>query len=166
MKTYQITGLGPVQLDGSVELFTVLPQPFKVTKEWLENYAAMPTVGDTLEEAEDGSLTLSTVNAGTAEVEDAQKKTMVGAEGSGDGSNASQLPTYSSKPTTVHAGKIIAVEPPVDGAESTDSLATLEDGSTRPLPAGNICGAGDYWCTDGDYSWFMPAAMFADKFEV
>ena len=91
---------------------------------------------------------------------------MVGEDGSTDGLKTSQLPTYSSKPSVVHAGKIVTVEPPAEGSENTDSIVTLEDGTTRPLPAGNICGAGDYWCTDGAYSWYMPAAMFADKFVV
>jgi hypothetical protein len=166
MKTHQITGLGPVQEDGSVELFTVLPQPFKVTKEWLAAQPAFPAVGNELVEAEDGSMTLTADTSIDNIDQEVQKKTMVGADSSGDGLNPSPLPTYSSKPTTIQAGKIIAVEPPVEGAATTDSLVTLEDGSTRALLAGNICGVGDYWCTDGAYSWYMPAAMFADKFVV
>ena len=165
MKTHQITGIGPQAEDGSVELFTVLPQPFKVTKAWLDAQAAYPTVGNELVEAEDGSMSLS-VDPNLVAEEEAQKKTMVGEDGSTDGLKTSQLPTYSSKPSVVHAGKIVTVVPPVEGSENTDSTVTLEDGTARPLPAGNICGAGDYWCTDGAYSWYMPAAMFADKFVV
>ena len=83
----QITGLGPVQEDGSVEIFTVLPTPFKVTKEWLEQYPAMPAVGDDLVKQEDGKLLLNpAANSPAAPpVEDAQKKT----DGSG-GSAGSQ----------------------------------------------------------------------------
>lgn len=164
MKTHQITGIGPQAADGGVDLFTVRPTPFHVTKEWLDAQAAYPVVGQDIVEAEDGSLSLSAVDAPPS-VEEAQKKTMAGSEGSADGSQVSQLPSYSSKPTTIQAGKIIEVQPHIDET-NPDSIVTLEDNTQRVLPKGNICGVGDYWCTDGAYEWFMPAAMFADKFAV
>lgn len=59
MKLNQITGLGPVQPDGSVELFTVLSHPYVATKLMLEqqNLAAIE-IGDMVLEADDGSFTI------------------------------------------------------------------------------------------------------------
>jgi hypothetical protein len=164
MKTHQITGVGPQAADGSVDLFTVRAQPFHVTKEWLDAQAAYPSVGNEIVEAEDGSLSLTTDAALAGVTEDAQKKTMIGSEGSDTGLPASSLPTYASKATTITAGMITGVA--TGSTEPGFATVTLEDGTTRKLPAGNICGVGDYWCTDGAYEWFMPVAMFKDKFEA
>lgn len=59
MKLNQITGVGPVQPDGSVELFTVLSHPYIATKLMLEqrNLAAIE-IGDMVLEADDGSFTI------------------------------------------------------------------------------------------------------------
>lgn len=166
MKSHQVTGVGPLAEDGSVDIFTVLPQPFHVTPEWLAAQPHYPAPGNELVEAEDGSLSLSASELpANPDAEEAQKKTMVGSEGSDAGLQTSQLPSYSSKPTTIQAGKIIEVQPHIDET-SPDRIVTLEDNTQRTLPANNICGIGDYWCTDGSYEWFMPAAMFNDKFSV
>ena len=58
MKTLEITGLGPLQEDGSLDLFTVEAQPTRVTKAWLDQFLSLPSVGDQLLVAEDGMITL------------------------------------------------------------------------------------------------------------
>lgn len=160
MKTHQITGIGPQAEDGSVQLFTVLPQPFTVTKEWLDAQAAYPTVGNDLIEEGDGTLLLAT-NTDAVQAEEAQKKTDTSSS-YGDGSEASQLLTYTVNPFTVTAGKVAEIGDIQDGK----ATLLLEDGTPRLCNSSVIPSVGDYWLTDGAYEWFMPAAMFADKFTV
>lgn len=60
MVKHQITGLGPLKDDGSMFIFTRQPAPFIATKEWLAGQSQPPVVGDFLEYADDGVVTLVT----------------------------------------------------------------------------------------------------------
>ena len=95
----QITGLGPVNPDGSRQIFDKEPKPFIATADWLRIQTFEPEIGDYLDIDVDGSVTLvkeaSVSNAAAASAAhnpdlakepDAQKKTD-GGEGSGDGLN-------------------------------------------------------------------------------
>lgn len=156
MKTTQITGLGPVAADGSVELFTVEPHPFKVTKEWLAAQAAYPAVGDELFYAEDGTLTMTSATkveqeqekTPTAEEAPAEKKTGLSI-GSQLGAELSPLPSYTAKPTVIYAGKITGVQ---------DGQFVLENGQLVSIHNG--VGVGDYWVEDGKTTGYIPAAEF------
>lgn len=59
-QAHQITGLGPVQEDGSREVFTVAPAPFVATKEMLDHLS--PEVGDYFVFNADGSQSLLPAN--------------------------------------------------------------------------------------------------------
>lgn len=61
MQRTQITGLGPVMPDGSRKIFDKEPKPFIATAEWLQAQSAEPDVGDYLDIAEDGAVTLVTM---------------------------------------------------------------------------------------------------------
>lgn len=107
MRTHQITGIGPTNADGSVELFTILPKPFVVTAAWLAAQSGPVAVGSDLVEDAAGDLTLAVTDAEQAVLDaaaaqaeadaqdaaaaEAQKKT-AGLAASGDGSAPSQDP--------------------------------------------------------------------------
>lgn len=193
IKVHQVTGVGPVGPDGSVQVFTVMPLPLTFSADWLATQWKVPEVGDDIVE-QDGVFTLAindeeetaidvktaadaktaqdaadavAAQAAQAQADAAQKKTDSGASPSGSepsiaGSPPSQapLPYYVAKPETVRAGKIMAI----DG-----TTLTLENGETKPFvpfPEGTPpLQTGDFWVTDGSYTWVMPAGMFDSKFQ-
>lgn len=55
---HQITGVGPVQADGSCLVYTVKAKPYYVTAAELATYGLTPAVGDHIVENDDGSHTL------------------------------------------------------------------------------------------------------------
>lgn len=160
MKTHQITGIGPQAADGSVQLFTTQPHPFTVTKEWLDAQPAYPAVGNELVVEGDGTLVLA-VDTSVVESAEAQKKTDTSGN-SGDGSAASQLLAYTVKPFDVTAGKVAEIGDIQEGK----TTILLEDGTPRFCNSSVIPSVGNYWVTDGAFEWFMPAAMFENKFTV
>lgn len=174
MKTHQITGVGPQAPDGSVELFTILPRPFRVTKQWIEQYAAYPSVDDSLTEADDGTLTLvsepvesSLQLAGVSNAPEAQKKTS--AEGSENGSpDGETLKIYVANPVEVVAGKITHV----GEAEPDESRhLLLEDNSvvvaSGPMLARMLPSVGDYWIMQADgYEYLNPKDVFERKYSL
>ena len=181
MKQHQITGVGPTAPDGSVKIFTVAPQPLHVDSDTLAAWGAHPQVGDTVQEDEDGALSLNAgATATEAEGEDEAKKAD-GSAAAGTGSEPSPnpspdaqapapetqppqpplpLPQYTANPYVVSAGQITAV----DG-----SVATLENGETVDIHKeilGTI-GVGDYWVIDQEddsRAGFIKAATFATSF--
>lgn len=95
-RKYQITGVGPVSdADGSVDIYTVEPQPFHVTKEWLAAQSKAPEVGDDIVDDVEGGLTLESQQQAEAEEaahDDAKKAdgaSEPGSETSATGSAAS-----------------------------------------------------------------------------
>lgn len=102
----QITGLGPVNADGSRKIFDKEPKPFIASAAWLAEQDGEPEVGDYLDIAPDNTLRLvkeETVSAQKAEalemldkaadtgkLPDDQKKTD-GGEGSSTGSDPSPV---------------------------------------------------------------------------
>lgn len=155
MKTHTITGLGPVQTDGSVEIFTVLPKPFLVTKAWLDQYPAMPSVGDELAEQEDGTLALThEVSTGVVE-QDAEPKKDDGSVASGNGSEPSQLLTYVAKPFTVQAGEI---------THMAGDMAKLSNGVT--VKVNTDAEVGDFYLVDDTGGGVLPAGRFNTYFQL
>lgn len=170
-KQHQITGVGPTAPDGSVELFTVAPKPLRVDAKTLEAWDVHPTVGDTVQEDEDGTLSLNEgvvtkhYKDGTSatgkgplpdlspDEQDAETKKAYGSAASGDGSEPSQLLTYVAKPFTVQAGEITAV-----AGVGIDTTATLTNGVTVKVnPAAKV---GDFYVVDDKGGGVLPAERF------
>lgn len=176
-KEHQITGLGPKQSDGSVEIFTVLPKPFNVTAAWLAEQSKAPAVGEVIEVSDTGALTLVTEAQAIADKADdepnadgTQKKSHTSSF-SGDGSGTSHFSTYRGRPIVVHAAEITAV----GDLESDGSLVvTLTGGGTKTASPEMISrfvpSIGDYWVIvpqdGGNYEYLNPKAVFEGKYEA
>lgn len=176
MIQHEITGLGPVNPDGSVKLFTRLPAPFIVTKEWLAEQGKFPAVGDILEVNTSLALRLVT-EAQAAEDEiseqpnaDGTQKKSDGVKESGSGSDPSPFKAFQGKPVIVHAAEITGIDPAdADGdvviifADDSGKLATPEMMS-RITPK-----IGDYWVmasqADGMYEYLNPKEVFEAKYQ-
>ena len=149
MKQHQITGVGPTAPDGSVKIFTVAPQPLHVDSDTLAAWGAHPQVGDTVQEDEDGALSLNAGATATKKAPETQPP-----------QPPLPLPQYTANPYVVSAGQIMAVDGPV---------ATLENGETVDIHKeilGTI-GVGDYWVIDAEddsRAGFIKAATFATSF--
>lgn len=177
MKQHQITGIGPKQSDGSVELFTILPAPYKATAAWLAAQTSAPAMGDKLvvSDAGDWHLLAETPAAAIAANENAaaqtaQKKS-AGPTDSASGSEPSHFSSYRGKPITVHASEITAVgEAGADGSRSI----TLTGGGVKIAAAGMMSRMvpveGDYWVMvpqdDGFYEYLNPKAVFEAKYDL
>lgn len=174
MKTHQITGVSPKAPDGSVELFTVAPHPFKVSATWLAAQSSYPSVGDELDEDEAGLLALVPVSVADEEAaEENEKKEAspdVSASGestSGDGSKTSLSRKYSANPVIVDAYVIVSVAKKknkdgslnvaIDNGENTVATAEM---MARMQPV-----AGDYWVVQSDgYTYLNPKEVFERKY--
>lgn len=152
LRTHQVTGLGPVQADGSVDIFTVLPMPLHVTADWITAQGRLPAVGDDI--VDDGiTLTLAMTDAealaapvlpppapvvpatptdaaaalATPTPDDTQKKTD-GGVASPDGSSANGLaPQPLESPAPVDAGAI-----PTQATTSPPTLTVTSGVDTQP----------------------------------
>lgn len=179
VKSHQITGVGPQREDGSVDLFTVLPQPFTVTKEWLDTQGKYPAVGDSLMETADGLELAYEPEKAAADEFDAQKKTD-GSGASGDGSEVSPYdePTeadaaangfiYVANPIEVTALRIVDAGA-VD--EAGGVALALENGENVYADAGMVSRmtpvAGDYWVVQADgYTYLNPKDVFERKYAL
>lgn len=100
MKTYALTGIGPQNtVTGVVPLYTIRPEPFRATPEWLAEQSKYPEMGDKIEVHEDGTVVLVTeaqslagvagLTADEVNAEQPQKKSL-GVDDSGNGSENSQ----------------------------------------------------------------------------
>lgn len=174
MKQYQITGLGPVNADGSRKIFTRLPAPFIVTAAWLAAQQSDADVGEWVEVADDGTLTLQQPPTPQAvvippDVEPAQKKSDTSGE-SGMPSLA-EFSRYKGKPVIVHASEITGT-----GILTSDGYleVTLAGGAVREATPEMLARmtpvVGDYWVIapqDGvNYEYLNPKAVFEHKYEL
>lgn len=176
-RQYQITGLGPKALDGSIKLFTVLAYPFIGSAAWLAEQHKYPDVGDMLEIAEDGTMTLlsesqpGSIGGPQHEEEDVQKKSPSEANGGNGDGELCHFSSYVAKPVIVHASQITAVdEPEVDGQR----LITLAGGGVKIAAPGMMARmiptVGDYWVIvpqdGGNYEYLNPKAVFEAKYSL
>lgn len=173
MTRTQITGLGPVQADGSRKIFDKEPKPFIATAAWLAEQSAEPAVGDYLDIGTDGSVTLveeetasTAAQAPQEPVPEAQKKTD-GAECSASGSQANPH-KYRAKPVEVDAYEIVSVAVEKNADDSL-SLALSNGTNVQAEPAmlARITPkVGDYWVVQSDgYAYLNPKEVFERKYE-
>lgn len=167
MKTHQLTGVGPQSPDGSVELFTVLPTPFKVSKEWLAEQAVYPALGDELTEAEDGTLSLAT-EAAFAELQknEAEPK-KDGGNDLDDGWETSLVDRYVANPVIVHAVTIVSISAPAndDGTHDLKLSNGVIYRATSAQLARYVPVGGDYLVVQSDgYVYVNPKAVFEKKY--
>lgn len=164
---YQVTGVGPQAKDGSVEIFTTLPHPFKVTKEWLDAQGKYPDTGDTLKCDELGELSIANaVKSQAIQEPEAQKKTD-GGENSLTGSNRSPH-KYRSRPIEINAYEIVGVAKDKN-ADGSLNIA-LSNGNNAMANAGMLARitpvVGDYWVVQPDgYVYLNPKDVFLRKYE-
>ena len=167
-KEYDITGLGPINKDGSRKIFTRLPQPFIVSKEWL---AENPNtdVGDIIHVADDGALHLLGVPKVKEEQPEAQKKSHGSAElGT---SSLAEFSSYKGKPIIVHASEITAVgEIGNEGERNIILKGGGERIATAEMLSRMTPEIGDYWVMvpqdNGMYEYLNPKAVFENKYEL
>lgn len=184
MIKFAITQLGPVNDDGSQDLFVEGRQPFHVTAEWLKAQIASVEVGDLLEweyqrltlvpaVPADASAPMQEPTQGPpvnqaiqAPADDTAQKKTDGGEGLEVGSKTFQ-PNYRANPVEVEAFEIISVAP-IKNADGSLNLALANgtnviahpDMLARIMPA-----LGDYWVIQEDgYVYLNPAAVFLRKY--
>lgn len=173
MKQYQITGLGPINADGSRKIFMCLPNPFVVTAAWLAEQAAAPDVGMVLEVTDAGALSVVSEDQAIAdkaneEPDDAgaQKKSDGSAE-LGTGSGPSPFSQYKPKAVIAIAAEITGVGTIQANGEIAVSFA---DGSTKSTKGAIIPYVGDYWVTvttdNITHDDVVPKAEFEAIFEL
>lgn len=190
-KVHKITGLGPVQADGSVDVFTIRSTPFHVEKAWLDQYAALPAVGQDLVEREDGTLELGVEDApgaAAASADDTQKKTD-GLDVSGSQSAPSIIVTsgveapapdvippapqaivwkeYVAQPFVVRAAVVTNIAN--TGTDETTGTALLDNGASIQFTAATV-NVGDYWLSHDTApnanGGFLSANDFNQMFEI
>lgn len=173
----QITGLGPLMPDGSRKIFDKEPKPFIATAEWLQAQSAEPDVGDYLDIAEDGAVTLVTMASlhelkppanDRGPVPEAQKKTD-GGEGSEAGLEVSPQPfKYRAKPVEVEAYEIVSV---AEDKNPDGSLNVAISKGANVLASPEMLAritpqVGDYWIVQADgYVYLNPREVFLRKYE-
>lgn len=187
MNRTQITGLGPVMADGSRKIFDKEPKPFIATKEWLDAQTVKPAMGDYLEIAEDGSVTVvaeSSVRAAApnepnepmaapaqpvrepdAEQSADQKKT-AGEKELANGSDPA--PTHRAKPIEVYAYEIVSVadEKNEDGSLNLALSNGVNVKAEPEMLARILPKIGDYWVIQRDgYVYLNPKEVFERKYE-
>lgn len=182
MKTYALTGIGPQNtVTGDVPLYTVRPQPFIATKEWLAEQSKYPEMGDSLLVHENGDHVLITEAQALSDeaagltvnqtiTDDAQKKSLGvddsdnGSENSHAGHNLALLAFkhYHTEPLNMHAAAITAVVPTVENDHYDLSVSTNEVHNVGPESYGEMPSVGDYLMQiDGDeYFEVVPKAHF------
>jgi hypothetical protein len=175
-KQYQITGLGPINKDGSRKIFTIHQLPFYVSAAWLANQTIQPDVGNYVIVHDDGtySLRIDIQDAKLPPVEGeapgvAQKKSHGSAE-HGELSLA-EFSSYKGKPIIVHASKITDI-----GEFTSDGYldVELEGGAVREATPEMLARmtpvVGDYWVIalqdGGNYEYLNPKAVFENKYEL
>lgn len=153
MKTYQITGLGPIGEDGSVDVFTILPKPFHLTPAQAEQFAAQLVPGNDITQLEDGTFTVAQPDyvqpedvEGDGKVDEpAEKKSEDGSQSS---STASPF-RYRAK-HEVDAFAVVAVTPTDDNGfvvklDNSEELHLTAEEAERQTPK-----VGDYLVRYGD----------------
>ncbi len=184
MTKFVIIEVGPVNGDGSQDLFVDGRHPFHVTEEWLKSQVTSAAVGDVLDSShqrltlepapppDDGEPMAKPMQGPpvkqTPQVsaeEPAQKKTD-GGEGSEVGSKTFQ-PNYRANPVEVEAFEIVSVAP-IKNADGSLNLA-LSNGTnviahpdmlSRIMPT-----IGDYWVVQEDgYVYLNPKSVFERKY--
>lgn len=175
-KKHQITGLGPVQADGSVDLFTVAKNPFMVTAEWLASQPGYPKVGDWLKEDAEGNLSLVFEAPATAPAAQGTEKKTDG-DGSETGGEAETPLTANyvdADGNEVTAYEVTAVrdvnhiELQANPELENYVHLTLDNGQVQFALKEAKVQVGDFWVVETDGTgvqcYYMPLEAFSDEF--